>query len=56
MEKLFKTAFWLLTVYSAVTIDLASLNQIAIEAFLWVLLIFPAFYYKDLKTYLNKPQ
>ena len=56
MKNLFQTAFWLLVVYSAVTVDLATVNQIAIEALFIALLIFPAFYYEDLITYLNKPQ
>lgn len=56
MKNLFQTAFWLLIIYSAVTVELATVNQIAIEALFISLLIFPAFYYRDLTTYLNKAQ
>lgn len=56
MKNLFQTAFWLLVVFSAVTVELATINQIALEALFLVLLIFPAFYYEDLITHLNKPQ
>lgn len=53
MKKLFKTLFWLLVVYTAITIELASIKQVVIECILLIVLTFPVFFYDDIKKNIN---
>lgn len=53
MKKFFQITFWVLVVYSAMSVDNSTLTQIAVEAFLIAVLILPAFYYEDLKNYIK---